>query len=73
MQSFQKKKGIKMLNSQFLFHVFYLKSSDEKKKKTIHNSSQGRVCFDFIFVVSILFNSGLFSAFLLHQDCINKT
>lgn len=62
-----------MLNSQFLFHVFYLKSSDEKKKKTIHNSSQGRVCFDFIFVVSILFNSGLFSAFLLHQDCINKT
>lgn len=44
-----------------------------KKKKTIHNSSQGRVCFDFIFVVSILFNSGLFSAFLLHQDCINKT
>ena len=26
-----------MLNSQFLFHVFYLKSSDEKKK---NNSQQ---------------------------------
>lgn len=71
MHSFQKKKELKCLTVNFLFHVFYLKSSDEKKK-TIHNSSQGRVCFDFIFVVSILFNSGLFSAFILHQDCINK-
>ena len=70
MHSFQKKKELKCLTVNFLFHVFYLKSSDEKK--TIHNSSQGQVCFDFIFVVSILFNSGLFSAFILHQDCINK-
>lgn len=71
MHSFQKKKGIKMLSSQFFIPCF-LSEEFWWKKKTIHNSSQGRVCFDFIFVVSILFNSGLFSAFILHQDCINK-
>ena len=72
MQSFEKKRPLKFLTVNFFIPCFLSESSDEeKKKKQFTTVLKDRFVSSFIFVVSILFNSGLFSAFILHQDCIN--
>lgn len=64
MQSFEKKAFKILLNSQFSFHVFYLKSSGENKNQSLQFSKT--VCFDFIFVVRILFNFWFIFSFLFY-------